>query len=128
MEALLERYIGPLLAQGADTLVLGCTHYPFVRPAIESLLARAGKSGVGLIDTGEAVARQLLRIVTAAGLTRQPQDGHPARLSAYTTAAAEALAAAFGTLLGLHPQVAEISVTDPLASHPSHPAIASTAS
>jgi glutamate racemase len=115
-DALLERYVGPLLAQGADTLVLGCTHYPFVRPAIESLLARAGRPEVHLVDTGEAVARQLLRLVTAAGLLRQRQETQTARLSAYTTADADALAAAFSTLLGLHPEVAEIAVADPVAS------------
>jgi glutamate racemase len=108
--ALLDRYIAPLLAQGADTLVLGCTHYPFVRPAIERLLAQAGKPGVGLIDTGEAVARQLQRLVAKAGLLRQPSpDGAPARLLAYTTADAAALAGAFDTLLGLYPEVIDIA-------------------
>ena len=55
--ALLARYTKPLLAQGADTLVLGCTHYPFLRP----LLAELAGPGVTLIDTGEAVARQVVR-------------------------------------------------------------------
>lgn len=106
---LLERYIAPLLEQNADTLVLGCTHYPFVRPAIERLLARAGKSEVSLIDTGEAVARQLLRLVTNAQLLRQPER-QPARLLAYTSGDAGALAGAFATLLDLRPEV--IAVAD----------------
>ena len=55
--ALLERYVAPLLAGGADTLILGCTHYPFVAPLIRQI---AGPD-VALIDTGEAVARQLQR-------------------------------------------------------------------
>lgn len=55
--ALVARYVEPLLARGADTLVLGCTHYPFLSPAIR---AAAGPS-VTLIDTGAAVARQLVR-------------------------------------------------------------------
>ncbi len=55
--ALVERYTRPLLARGADTLVLGCTHFPFVQPLIESV---AGPD-VRLIDTGPAVARQLVR-------------------------------------------------------------------
>jgi glutamate racemase len=54
---LLERYTQPLLARGADTLVLGCTHYPFLRPQIAALVG----SGVTLIDTGEAVAKQVVR-------------------------------------------------------------------
>ena len=55
--ALLEQYLAPLLGQGADTLILGCTHYPFLAPLITDI---AGP-GVTLVDTGEAVARQLLR-------------------------------------------------------------------
>lgn len=58
-EALLTRYLEPLLARGADTIVLGCTHYPFLRPVVEKL---AG-GGVSVIDTGEAVARQVARIL-----------------------------------------------------------------
>jgi glutamate racemase len=54
-EALLRRYVQPLLEANADTIVLGCTHYPFVRPLIESLLG----GQVTLIDTGDAVARHL---------------------------------------------------------------------
>lgn len=52
---LLKQYCAPLLAEGADTIVLGCTHYPFVRELIEQI---AGKS-VTIIDTGAAVAKQL---------------------------------------------------------------------
>ena len=54
---LLRHYIEPLLAEGADTLVLGCTHYPFLRPLIEQLT----EGRVALIDTGAAVARQVRR-------------------------------------------------------------------
>jgi glutamate racemase len=52
---LLERYLSPLLAKGADTLVLGCTHYPFLRALIREI---AGPN-VAVIDSSEAVARQL---------------------------------------------------------------------
>ena len=55
--ALLERYTAPLLARGADTLVLGCTHYAFLRPQIAQLVGPA----VALIDTGDAVAKQVVR-------------------------------------------------------------------
>jgi glutamate racemase len=55
--ALVERYTQPLIARGADTLVLGCTHYPFLKPVIEQLVG----PDVRLIDTGEAVARQVVR-------------------------------------------------------------------
>lgn len=52
---LLHKYLRPLLNEGADTIVLGCTHYPFVRPLIEEI---AGKD-VAIIDTGAAVAKWL---------------------------------------------------------------------
>jgi glutamate racemase len=52
---LLERYLLPLLAKGADTLVLGCTHYPFLRALIREI---AGPN-IAVIDSSEAVARQL---------------------------------------------------------------------
>jgi len=55
--ALLERYSAPLLAQGADTLILGCTHYPFLAPLLTSIVGPE----VTLIDTGAAVARQVQR-------------------------------------------------------------------
>lgn len=52
---LIRQYCAPLLAHGADTIVLGCTHYPFVRPLIEQVVGQ----NVVLIDTGAAVAKQL---------------------------------------------------------------------
>lgn len=52
---LIQQYCQPLLDEGADTIVLGCTHYPFVRPLIEQVVGEE----VSLIDTGAAVARQL---------------------------------------------------------------------
>ncbi|MBK1854506.1 glutamate racemase [Verrucomicrobiaceae bacterium 5K15] len=49
----------PLLEAGADVLVLGCTHYPFLRPLIEQV---AGPD-VQILDTGEAVARHVARLM-----------------------------------------------------------------
>lgn len=63
--ALLERYLEPLRAAGADVLVLGCTHYPFLRPLIESL---AGTQ-VQVLDTGAAVARQVQRVLEREGIS-----------------------------------------------------------
>ena len=50
---------GPLIV--IDTLVLGCTHYPFLRKAIRKLLGES----ITLIDTSEAVVRQLKRQMEA---------------------------------------------------------------
>jgi glutamate racemase len=57
---LLEKYIQPLLAQNVDTLVLGCTHYPFVQELITDI---AGKK-VTIIETGEAVAKHVRKRLT----------------------------------------------------------------
>jgi glutamate racemase len=69
-EALLREFIAPLLAQGADTLVLGCTHYPFLRDTI----ARVAGEGVTLIDPAEAVARELKRRLGEAHALQQATD------------------------------------------------------
>lgn len=55
--ALVAQYCQPLLDEGADTIVLGCTHYPFVKPTIQDIVG----SHITLIDTGAAVAKQLKR-------------------------------------------------------------------
>ena len=62
--ALIEEYTVPLLRAGADTVVLGCTHYPFLRPLIADVVGQ----GITLIDTGAAVARQLRRVLDESGL------------------------------------------------------------
>lgn len=67
-EALVRRYVEPLRAAGADTLVLGCTHYPFLRPLIQ----RVAGPAVTLIDTGAAVARQVRRVLEREGGLRPP--------------------------------------------------------
>jgi glutamate racemase len=103
--AMLERYIVPLLDQGADTLVLGCTHYPLVQASIEQVIARATAREVALVDTGDAVARQLARLLRAAGTARAQG---PAMLDGYTTASDTALSTAFNTLLGIDPPVHEV--------------------
>lgn len=103
---LLRRYVTPLLQQGADTLVLGCTHYPFVQPAIERIARQAGAHEVVMIDTGEAVARQLARLLAQYSLLRPASDR--GSLHAYTTGSHSALATAFATLLHLAPAVTAI--------------------
>ena len=55
----LQQSLQPVVDQGADYLVLGCTHYPFLKPAIESIFGQK----LTLIDSGIAVARQTSRIL-----------------------------------------------------------------
>ena len=120
--AMLKRFIMPLLTEGADTLVLGCTHYPLVRASIERLLKDAGRPDVALVDTGDAVARQLARLLAGAGLLRaQGASGAAASLTGYTSASATALTAAFRSLLGIDPPVHEVALPLP-AGWPPAPA------
>lgn len=76
--ALLRSYIAPLLEAGADTLVLGCTHYPFLVDAIRSVVG----AGVRIVDPSEAVARRLADVLgeraTGAGGLRCFSTGDPA--------------------------------------------------
>lgn len=68
-EALLRRCLEPMLAAGVDTLVLGCTHYPFVMPLIQQI---AGPE-VLVIDPAPAVARQTGRVLEKFGLKNLTQ-------------------------------------------------------
>ena len=59
LRELLEQIIAPMRSAGIDTLVLGCTHYPLVRPLIE----RIAGPDVVIIDPAPAVARQTERLL-----------------------------------------------------------------
>jgi len=63
-EEIVKSCLDQLLVRGVDTVILGCTHYPFLRLVVEKL---AG-SGVSIIDSGEAVARQVARVLEKSGL------------------------------------------------------------
>ncbi|MGD8554680.1 MAG: glutamate racemase [Anaerolineales bacterium] len=63
--AILERALQPLLAQNADTLVLACTHYPFLIP----LIAEIAGPGVQVIDPSPAIARQTSRLLQQRSLS-----------------------------------------------------------
>ena len=92
--ALLERYLEPLLAAGADTLVLGCTHYPFLTPLIQRLVG----PDVTILDPSPAVARQLRRRLEAAELLA---DGRAVGGERYfTSGAPEPTARLMARLLG----------------------------
>lgn len=69
-KALIHQYTAPLLAEGADTIVLGCTHYPFVKQVIQEIVG----DKITLIDTGAAVAKQLKRQLEEKGLLSASQQ------------------------------------------------------
>jgi glutamate racemase len=74
-EELLRQYLTPMMEAGIDSLVLGCTHYPFLRPAIDSALA-SGERDVVVIDPTPAVARQAGRVLAGLGKTRHNGTGN----------------------------------------------------
>lgn len=106
--SLVRRYVEPLITQGADTLVLGCTHYPFVLEQIETVIRSLHKE-VSIIDTGAAVARHLQRLLEQSHLYH-PIATKQAPLTAFTTGSHSSLRSAFKVLLGLAPEVSEVSV------------------
>ena len=60
---LLEKVLKPMLKKGIDTVVLGCTHYPFVIPLIQQIVG----PDVNVIDPAPAVARQVQRVLNERG-------------------------------------------------------------
>ena len=62
--SILEKALRPMLAEGIDTVVLGCTHFPFVIPNIEALVGPR----VRVIDPSPAIARQVQRLLEADAL------------------------------------------------------------
>ena len=70
VERTVRASLQPLLDAGADTIVLGCTHYPFLRPVIE----RIAGPDVRVIDPAPAVARQLLKVLQERSILTSPPD------------------------------------------------------
>ena len=72
-EQLVRNVIEPIIAVGADIIVLGCTHYPFLRGVIERVI---GDRGVTVIDSGEAVEKRVERLLDEYGI-RASTDNIP---------------------------------------------------
>ena len=108
-QGLVAAAVEPLLAKGADVIVLGCTHFPFLRAEIEAV---AG-ANVAIIDTGAAVARELERRLGSAG-PRAPGD-RTGRERFWTTGDAEALAPTLRRLWGSGRVEAMPAAPSPLA-------------
>jgi glutamate racemase len=62
---LVDEYVRPLIDADVDTVILGCTHYPLVRPVIQRALGR----GVELVSSGEAIAEEVDERLSDAGLS-----------------------------------------------------------
>ena len=112
-ERLLRHYVDPMLKAGVDCLVLGCTHYSFLIPALQRILPGA----VTVVDAAEAVARQVERRLPEV-TTAQPrpvQSGKPddpaitARHRFFTTGAPDVLKTLLRTELDPTPEVQRLA-------------------
>lgn len=91
---LITQYVKPLLQQGADTLVLGCTHYPF----LEALIRDVVGPDVTIVDPSAAVARELARRLNLAGIANVTTN--PGREFFWTSGAPQQVAAVIAGLWG----------------------------
>jgi glutamate racemase len=110
-EAILQDAIRPMLAAGVDTLILGCTHYPFVMPLIEQI---AGPD-VTIIDPAPAVAQQVKRLFEAT----TPKDGRQSQTAAPLQLFTTGDVAQFGRQV--HQLLIQPSETPPELFHATHP-------
>jgi glutamate racemase len=78
-----EIYLKPLVDRGIDTLVLGCTHYPILRPTIEKVIG----DDITIVDSAETTARVVRGELTRLGILRS--DGDEAKLQFLVTDAEE---------------------------------------
>lgn len=86
--------VSPMLAQGVDTIVLACTHYPFIIPELQAMVGPE----VEIIDPAPAIARQTRRVLESAGLTAG--DLHPGSNLFLTTGNPEDLSKIIHRLFG----------------------------
>ena len=100
--SLVERYVGALVEKGADTLVLGCTHYSFLTEVIQEV---AGQD-VTLIDSAAPVARELKRRLHKDGLETLETGGGSETF--WTTAPSDGARAVIAQLWGADVQVHEV--------------------
>jgi glutamate racemase len=103
VRAILEGALNPMLARGIDTVVLGCTHFPFVIPVIKEI---AGPE-VRVIDPSPAIARQVERLLEANGL--RVGEANAAQRRYLTTGDPEKMAILLPRLIGEPAEVGKLA-------------------
>jgi len=100
--AILEDALLPMLEKNIDTVVLGCTHYPFVIPLIQQIVGE----NIRVIDPAPSVARQVGRVLEARGLRNlSPGNG---KTQFFTSAKADSMHAILPVLLGIKSVVTQV--------------------
>ena len=92
-KAVAAEYLAPVAESGADTLILGCTHYPLLIPAIRSVLG----DSIRLINSARAVAEEVALRLRELNLLRIETPG---QISFYTSDSAEKFASLGSVFLG----------------------------
>jgi len=100
---ILEDALLPMLEKNIDTVVLGCTHYPFVIPLIQRIVG----DNVRVIDPAPSVARQAGRLLEAGGMSRQSQSKGDVRF--YTSGDPELFKSMLPMLLGESGEVQRVN-------------------
>jgi glutamate racemase len=95
---ILERALHPMLEEGVDEVVMGCTHYPFVIPLIKEIVGEK----IEVIDPAPAVARQAGRLLTEYDLHKGSKE--QGKVFFYTTGDTNTFDKLVKTLLGLESQ------------------------
>ncbi|MEZ4286965.1 MAG: glutamate racemase [Polyangiales bacterium] len=86
VERVVDVYLEPLVDAKVDTILLGCTHYPLLRDAIESRAQSQINSDVRVVDSADAVAKMLVQHrVAAGGLTEPNTAKSPGELRVLVT-------------------------------------------
>ena len=67
----MKQTIEPIIAAGADVIVLGCTHYPFLREVIDKVI---GDRVVRVIDSGEAVEKRVESLLDEFDMRANPDN------------------------------------------------------
>jgi len=69
-----EQYLAPLREKLIDTLVLGCTHYPLLKPVINATIGTTSGERVALVDSAEATAEETAQLLERHGLLNNSSD------------------------------------------------------
>ena len=105
---ILEDALLPMLEKNIDTVVLGCTHYPFVIPLIQEIVGDT----VRVIDPAPAVAKQVRRVLEAKGLKNE--SNAPGDIMFYTSGDRKEFEALLSRLIGERGEIKRVEWTDDL--------------
>jgi len=100
---ILENALNPMLKEGVDEVVMGCTHYPFVIPIIKEIVGE----GVSVIDPAPAVARQAGRMLEVYDLITS--EGNTPKYNFLTTGNPEKMELMLKSLLNIDGQVGKLN-------------------